>query len=317
MRKFISAVTSLAITATALTGTMMFGASAADTTILEFRSGDSNSVTVASADVAAGEVKVPVKLYVPQSTGVNVLSLKMAINGDETVGQYEEHLFGNYGIKIANNKFSDPNCFDGGTLNDGASAGYADWVGPIFTAQYYNINFTHNDAVQENINLDAFAPYEADGESGVFTWDESVSWAYKYAFAEFDLVLPKGLADGEYVLDIFKGDYVNAVSIGSGKLEYGSTKVSGIDGNVDYITRPLTITVGDGQTQNTTSSSTTTSTTPKQDDPPAGDGIVYKFNTVEVEPGAEATIELTVSGDTGTAGMTLYFAYDENLEFGK
>ncbi|MBQ4345920.1 MAG: hypothetical protein IJC75_02160, partial [Oscillospiraceae bacterium] len=262
MRKFVSAITSLAIAATALSGTMMFSASAADTTIFEFRSGDSNSVTVSAEEIAAGSVKVPVTLYVPASSGFNTASLKMAINGAETIGQYAgetvngvehtEHHFGNYGIIMEDyvtgdngyKGFCDPCALDGGEVTGEMGAGYAPWCSPSFVASSYNMNYQHTDAVMKDKNVDAYGAFAADGTSGVTTWDESASWAYEYGLIEFNLVLPQNLAEGTYTLDIFKDKYVNLVSIGMAELVYGQSAVTGVDGAVAWESRALTITVG-------------------------------------------------------------------------
>ena len=88
----------------------------------------------------------------------------------------------------------------------------------------------------------------------------------------------------------------------------------------EYVFHGLTFIVGDEAAETTEP----TTTTPKE--VPA-DAIVYNFvpegldytkgspNTVEVAPGQEVTVDLTVSNDQGTAGMQFYFTFDDNLTF--
>lgn len=348
MRKFVSAVTSLAIAATALSSTMVFNASAADKTIFEFRSGDSNTVEVSAEDIAAGSVKVPVVLYVPASTGFNTASLKMAINGSETIGQYAgqtingvEHTqyhFGNYGIQIETyvtgedeggdyEGFSFPCCLDGGELTGSMGAGYALYCPTcVFVPSSFNMIYQHSNAVQNNKNVDSYGAYATNGTTGVTTWDETDSWAYEYGLAEFNLILPQNLAEGEYVLDIYKDEYVNIASLNLETPVKGKSAVTGVDGTVEWESRALTIKVGDAATTTTTSSttsstttsssttsSTTTSSTTSTDTPIVVDGQLIQVESATVAPGEEVTLKVTVSNDAGTAGSSLYFLYDEAL----
>lgn len=350
MRKFVSAVTSLAIAATALSSTMVFNASAADKTIFEFRSNGSNTVEVSAEDIAAGSVSVPVVLYVPASTGFNTASLKMAINGGETIGQYAgqtingvEHTqyhFGNYGIQIETyvtgedeggdyEGFSFPCCLDGGELTGAMGAGYAVYCPTcIFVPSSFNMIYQHSNAVQSNKNVDSYGAYATNGTTGVTTWDETDSWAYEYGLAEFNLILPQNLAEGEYVLDIYKDEYVNIASLNLETPVKGKSAVTGV-GKVEWESRALTIKVGDAATTTTssttsstttsstttssTTSSTTTSSTTSTDTPIVVDGQLIQVESATVAPGEEVTLKVTVSGDTGTAGSSLYFLYDEAL----
>lgn len=335
MRKFVSAITSLAIAATALSGTMMFSASAAGTTIFEFRSGNASTVEVSAEDIAAGTVSVPVVMYVPASTGFNTASLKMAINGDATIGQYEgqtingvEHTqyhFGNYGIQMEvyntgedYEGYSYPCCLDGGAITGELGAGYAMYCPTVtFVPSSFNMSYQHSEAVMANVNVDSYGAYATDGTSGVTTWDETASWAYEYGLIEFNLILPQNLAEGEYVLDIFKDEYVNIASLNLPTPVKGKSRVTGVDGEVAWESRALTIKVGDADVTTTTSTSTstsnTTTSTTTSTTPPVGDGMVIAIDSATVAPGETATLNVTVTGDTGTAGASLYFLYNEAL----
>ena len=99
MKKFISTLTSVALTATALSSVLALNTSAVDSTIFDIRSDGKNAVTVSSADIAKGDVEVPVSVFLPQCQGVNNISLKFTVNGDATLGKNPgnfEHLLYNY-----------------------------------------------------------------------------------------------------------------------------------------------------------------------------------------------------------------------------
>ena len=87
MKRFISAITSLAIAATAMGGTFALSSSAAvDKTIIDFTTVDKTGKRVNEIEANPGD-KIPLTIYVPQSSGVNNISLKLAVNGDATLGQ--------------------------------------------------------------------------------------------------------------------------------------------------------------------------------------------------------------------------------------
>ena len=111
MKKFISALSSLVLAATAMCGALAFSADAAtntkvDETIISFRSNGQNEVKGEKGKT------VPVSIYIPQSSGFHSINLKMAINGKETLGKGSvkdqsgkvtenyKYAFSNYGITI-------------------------------------------------------------------------------------------------------------------------------------------------------------------------------------------------------------------------
>ena len=412
MKRFISAISSLVIAATAMGGTFALSTDAAtngtvDKTIIEFTT-EVGGQRVSEVTAKAGDT-LPIKIYVPQSSGINTLALKMTINGDATLGQgtveypaldsetgksyyateegakhkgdagkvaTNEYLFGNYGITMdhkGGTGYANPYCFDSGFnstdggYGDGSSAGSYSNAGTVpFTDYAMNINWMHKDAVQHKANIDAYAPAKAfldaadditdvdyNGYTPITTWTKDESWAYTYAFAETNLVLPADLPDGTYVLDVFKDTYVNSGSIFDAdlkdptklKVTTTNSSVAGVDGKANYETVPLTITVGEAGQQTTTTPKQTdtpaqTTTTPKQTDPPTSDQtdapyvedvpagtIVFNFvpdgkeytkgatNRVNVAKGEQVTANLVVSNDPGTAGMQLYFSFDPALTF--
>ncbi len=191
MKKFISALSSFVIAATALGGSLAMSSTAAtngkvDATIIDIQSNGSNKVTASAGD------KVPFKIYVPQSNGFNQMSLKLSVNGDKTKGQdpskcggateytltkntklgnagekiTHPELFGNYGITITNEKFCDPIPLDSKYYkpNDYWKAGKASALGnAIFTAEYWNILANATGALSAEKNVDSYAAAEAAG----------------------------------------------------------------------------------------------------------------------------------------------------------
>ncbi len=144
MKRLISAISSLAIAATAIGGTLAMSTSAAvDKTIIEFAT-EKDGKRVNTIEAKAGD-KIPFSIYVPQSSGINTLSLKLSINGGKTLGEglveypaldseegkkyyattegakdkdkagttaKHKWAFGNYGITMSDGAYADPYCFD-------------------------------------------------------------------------------------------------------------------------------------------------------------------------------------------------------------
>jgi len=408
MKRFISAISSLVIAATAMGGTFALSTDAAtngtvDKTIIEFTT-EVGGKRVSEVNAKAGDT-IPLKIYVPQSSGINTLALKMTVNGDATLGEgtveypaadsdigkayyatdegkkhagdagkvaKNEYLFGNYGIVMdhkGGSGYGDPYCFDSGYYTteegygNGQVAGQYTNAGTVpFTDYALNINWMHKGAIQSKSNIDAYAPAKAFIEAQdditdidytqytpVTTWTKDEDWAYEYCFATTNVVLPKDLPDGVYVLDIYKDTYVNSGSIFDAdlndptklKVTTTNSSVAGKDGKVNYESIPLKITVGNAtetttpEPKDTTTAPTDTTAAPisnvtdapgSSEQVPAGT-IVFNFvpqgkaytagdtNKVNVSKGEEVNVDLTVSNDPGTAGMQLYFSFDENLTF--
>lgn len=241
MKKFISALSSLVIAATAMGGALAFSSDAAeapDSTIVAFRSDGKSEITA-----KAGET-VKVNVYVPQSQGFNTLSVKMAINGDETLGKgvaydmknnvYENFpgSFGNYGIEITEVTWpggaskSDPCCLDSGIIaGNKMFAGYPKGGQAMFTPDAFNLMYQASHAISYTAakygleagskNIDSYSAWEAagkpayDGYTPVWTWSKNEEWAYQYPLVSFTLKLPDNLADGTYVLDAYMKEYLN------------------------------------------------------------------------------------------------------------
>ncbi|MBP0971843.1 MAG: hypothetical protein J5753_07360, partial [Oscillospiraceae bacterium] len=246
MKKFISALSSFVIAATAMGGTMTLSTDAAvSETIVSIRSNGVHEITAKPGD------KVPVSVYIPQSSGFYSLQLKFAIgkdgNFDETIGQgyvidrkgtkIENHKdsFGNYGIKMVPkgdeiggtpSDFVYPNCLESGRLenNGKGDSMYAGDV--VYTAismvnpESWSVLYQADKEIKAGQLVDSFAAWEAAGGvpekkfdystyTPVTTWSKDEAWAYKYEFMRFDLELPSNLANGTYDFSVYTKEYVN------------------------------------------------------------------------------------------------------------
>ena len=241
MKKFISALSSLVIAATAMGGALAISTDAAstpDSTIVAFRSNGETAVKASAGD------KVPVSVYVPQSQGFNTLTLKTSINGAATLDQgsvkdmngkvYENFKgsFGNYGITISDVAWpagagkKDPCCLDSGIIGGNKMfAGYAKAGNALFTESAYSIMYQASHAISYTAakyglekgskDIDSYIAWEAagspayDGYTPAFTWSKNDFDSYKYPLVSFNLNLPSDLKDGTYVLDVYYDEYLN------------------------------------------------------------------------------------------------------------
>ena len=247
MKKFISALSSFVIAATAMGGTMTFSTDAAvSETIVSIRSNGVHEV-----EAKAGQ-KVPVTVYIPQSSGFNAVQLKFAIgkdgNLDETIGQGDivdrnknviknyKYAFGNYGIKFKNKggniegeavDFVYPNCLESGAAqNNGKGdtmlAGDLKYTTSLamVNEETWSVLYQAETEIKAGKNVDSFGAWEAAGgePNGKFDyasytpvteWSKDEPWAYKHAFMDFELELPNDLADGVYDFTVYTKEYVN------------------------------------------------------------------------------------------------------------
>ena len=193
MKKFISALSSVVIAATAMGSSMVITTDAAvngkvDETIVAIRSDGKSEITAKAGG------KVPVSVYIPQSSGFYSLQLKFAIgkdgNYDETIGQgyvidrkgnkIENHKdsFGNYGIKMVPkgdeiggtpSDFVYPNCLESGRL-EGNGKGDSLYAGDVvYTAismvnpESWSVLYQADKEIKAGQLVDSFGAWEAAG----------------------------------------------------------------------------------------------------------------------------------------------------------
>ncbi len=247
MKKFISGLSSLVLAATAMGGALAFSADAAtngkvDSTIVSIKSDGKNEVKVEK-----GGVSIPVAIYIPQSSGFYEMDLKLAVNGDATLGQGKiqdkngdkvqfDYAFGNYGITLSDDSWTaeEPMCLESGAYD---GDGYAE--GSSFNAGYYNnggvsvpmtdmfrfyylaknalmyqpdSSNTKRTAGPHNVDsydawLKAGEPDDLTDYTPVETW--TADEGYETPFISFKLNLPADLEDGTYVLDVYTDEYVH------------------------------------------------------------------------------------------------------------
>ncbi len=243
MKKFISALSSFVIAATAMGGSMVMPINAANVeeTIVAIRSNGKSEIQV---DAGA---KIPVEIYIPQSSGFNSTLLKFGIgkdgNLDDTKGKgsvfdrlgneiknYKD-AFGNYGItmtakgdKIGNKQtdFSYPNCLESGKTTDFyMDAGDIPDTGiAMFNPEAWSILYQAKPEIEAGVNVDAYGAWVAAGGVldedfdysnyvPVSEWAKTEPWAYEYTFTKLELQLPEDMPDGTYVFDVYKDVFIN------------------------------------------------------------------------------------------------------------
>lgn len=287
-KKTISAVIALCLTATSMLGTAALQASAADQKILTFdlRSEGKNEVKISADQIAEGDVTIPVDVFIPENPGVNGISLKFQVN-DGQVGT--DGKFGNYGFSLNDGALAAPFCFGSADKDKAASLAQA------FNNQNMNLCWLYSADLKKN----ASAAVQADTTA----WDRSASWAYANAFATANLVVPKGTPAGTYQFDIRKEKYVNLLSAAAGKemSEQSSCISADSKSAMDFQSIPLTVTVE--------------SVTTEWEDNYKIDNAGHYFIIGDVcgKPGETVSVPVYVFGDTGTAGLQLYFDFDKDL----
>ena len=287
IKKILAAAGALSMTASTLLGTAAFHVSAADQTLkFDIRSGESNDITISAEDIAAGDYTVPVNIYIPENPGVNGIQLKMQINDGQVA---EDGSFGNYGLYFSDAALASPCCFD--TSN-------ADPAFPNSFTTPSKMNLTWTTGL-DKVNADASA------EEGTSAWDSSVSWAYDAAFMTANLVVPQNTPAGDYTLDIRKEQFVNALSSDSGTPRYGKSVCTSYNqtSDVAFESVPLTVHVAAADDNNWQDSYEI-----------EGAGHYLIAGDICGAPGETVHVPIYVFNDTGTAGMQLFFKYDQKLK---
>lgn len=290
-KKILSAVTAMILTATAMLGTGALQASAAEKKTLTFdlRSGGKNEIKVSAEQIAAGDFTVPVDIFIPENPGVNAINLKLQVND----GQVDKDgKFGNYGLYLNDAAFCSPFCFDSASKGDVTAS-----IAQTFNSKDMNVSWVFSQDPKQN----ADAAVQADTTA----WDASVAWAYSNPFAKANLVIPKGTPAGTYQFNIRKDKYINARSAESGTPKYSVSSCTGAESEsaLDFKSVPLTVTVEDTVKANTWED------TYKIDN----GGHYYIIGDVCGKPGETVAVPVYVFGDSGTAGVQVYFDVDNKL----
>ena len=293
MRKTLSAVLSLCLTASALCGTAAFPSYAAEAPQLVFdiRSEGKNEIVLTADQLKDSDVTLPVDIFIPSNPGVAGINLKLQVNDGQPL---KDGSFGNYGLKLTDGIFANPFCFDSAAKGDPGKSFYE-----LFNTSLMNISWVYS----ENANANA----DAAAEAKTYAWDSTVDWAYQNAFAKANLVIPKGTPAGSYKLDILQDAYAN--KLGSGKV-MSASKCSAISDDeekgiqdVSFRSVPLNVKVTAAE-----------DTDWKESYEIEGEGHYLIIGDVCGKPGESVDVPIYVYNDKGTAGMQLLFKLSDGLK---
>jgi hypothetical protein len=334
MKKFISAVTSLAMTATMASVAAPAAINAADSTktltIAAYAQSGSayatqgSAVTISKDDIAAGDVKVPCAVYLTEGTAdTQTMSIPLTIDSDQA--------------DVANVKFDliDPNK----DYFDTAKAPYDVKNAVVFASEYDEMDGylptgtaqltcePKQDAASAKNYYIGFGELFPRGYS--WTGDKSDD----YPVFVFDVTFPKGTAEGTY--NIHFCDYVKDDKGNPSLMLETDDRYTTKAGNLK--TQEMTITIGDGQASGTTTTSATTTTvttldstvsttsttvtdgpvivTPEIPSVNADADVVFDLGTYTANAGDKVTVDVLLKkGSVAVASMDVKFKIDSALK---
>ena len=337
MKKFISAVTSLAMAAT-MASSIAPSISAADATktfsLKAYAEAGSkydamgDKVTISKEDIAAGDVTVPCAVYLDEATADSeTISVQFTINSDKA--DVKNVTMKAYGP--SDNYFSEKKTFDLGgtevkTKKFIAFAGGIDAVLGSYTgAGGAQIGCDSSQAVAGAKNYFVGYSWTNGGES--YTWTGSKST--EHPVMVFDVTFPKGTEPGDYKIEYCKyntdtsGDHNNPSNMIETKSRYTEEA-----GNLKL--NEMTITVdGEGGTTPTTESTakptetTTTQTTQKPTEtttvttakPDTNADVVFDFGSYKAKAGDKVNVNVMVdTKGQGVAAMDVVFKADSAIK---
>ncbi len=293
MRKLVSAATSLVMAATMVSAVAPVVAGAADAkkglSVLTYKdatlpsgvTADGANVTVSADAIKAGDVKVPVAIYMDSETP-DVKAISCAVSVNSSSADVKNVKFTGYAPGDV--YFDSEQTFktsDGSEVTSDAvisfSGEYSKRAG--FTP-------TGKTEISAKEKMDGYNVSTAYFAASWISSGSSYEWfgakSSDYPLAVFDVTLPKGTAEGEYTLD-----FVNVSTATNNPLCLVETvdRYDAMDSN-NLDLSSLTIKIGDAS-----SSATTTSTTKAPDS--------TTTNTTTKEPNTSATTTSTDKKDDG------------------
>nr|MCR5109382.1 hypothetical protein [Ruminococcus sp.] len=340
MKKFISAVTSLAMAAT-MASSIAPSISAADATktfsLKAYAEAGSkydamgDKVTISKDDIAAGDVTVPCAVYLDEATNDSeTISVQFTVNSKSA--------------DVKNVKFTafgpSDNYFDsakdvtvaGETVSTKKFLAFAGGIDPILES--------YKAAGSEIIGCDP--SQEAAGTSNYFigySWTnqgKSYKWTGEkssdHPVMVFNVTFPKGTAAGDYKIEYCKYN-TDATGEHNNPSNMIETSTRYTEEAKNLVLNDMTITVeGDNATSDTTTqkpddtTTTTTTTTKKPDDtttttvanPDTSKAdVVFDFGNYETEAGKKVKVQVkTDSKGKGIAAMDVVFKVDSPLVYG-
>ena len=339
MKKFISAVTSLAMTVT-MASSIAPSVSAADASkgfaIKAYAEAGSkydamgSKVTVSKDDIAAGDVVVPVAVYLDEATNdseavsvsvklvsdsadVKNVTFKRVNPNDEYFAEAKEYTAGTKTFSTKNAVI-----FAGEVSRRGAFVPAGSWEIAADTSQkeagadnaYIGCSWTNNGSAYEFIG----------------------SKSTDHPFFVFDVTLPKGTAAGDYKLEFCRyntdtsGQHNNPTPMIETKagrfnedlknlnLEEMTITVEGSNATTSETTtaKPVETTTAAPTTTVKPAETTTAATTSAQ--PVADADVIFDFGNYEAKAGDEVTVDVTVdSKNKAISAMDVVFAIDSPL----
>jgi hypothetical protein len=327
MKKFISAATCVAMAAS-MVSVAAPAVNAADATktitLAAYSAADSayasmgSNIKVSNDDITAGDVTVPVAIYLTEQTNDSeVLTLPVTIkskDGNDVSGIS----FKAYNATEA--YFSKAKSYktkSGVSFSTKAAVPFDGTVDDMDEYTTYGTFAPVTDTKQEAFGIST--PYYCASKligSGYEWLGENSD---DYPVAVFDIVLPKGTAQGDYSVEFC--DFQKLTSSEKESLCNIATKDKTTYDNIapgakELVTNNMTISVGDSKPVSTTSTSeevTTTSTVSTTQN--IGDGdITLDFGEYEVEAGNSVSVNVKLAaGDVAVAGMDVFYQIDSPL----
>ena len=330
MRKFISAVTSLAMTATMATAfvpatTMAAAEDASKGLSLEaFAEADSkysamgSNITVSAADIAAGDVTIPCALYFDEVNHSQTIAATWSVNGGADAANITFKAYdpgANYWPTAKTYTLADGTSFS--TQKYVAFAGkYDDFEENYMNHGMYNITCVKGMKFANIDNYYMCVGWTNGGYDYAYTGEKSDS----HPVAVFDVTLPKGTSAGTYTLDFTSfntsgnPDQVNPATMIETKGRYTEAL-----GNLDLTSLSIKVEGETSEPQPTTTTTTkkvttTTTTTPSvTPDPEAGE-IIFDFGNYDAKPGDKVKVNVTITPNgQPIAAIDAVLKYDSPL----
>ena len=270
MRKLVSAATSLVMAATMVGAVAPVVAGAADAkrsmslltykdaTLPEGVSADGATVKVSADAIAAGDVTIPVGMYIT-STETDIVSLGADATVKSDNADVSKIKFKTYTPGI-DNYFSEAHSFKQGDGTEISTNKVVSFAGSYNKRTGFTAHGVYNVACAES-QTDAGTDNAFVGVTWTNGGSKYSSWfgakSDDYPLVVFDVTLPKGIAEGDYVIDFcnYMTKYKNPSCILESTTKYETYNNKNLDLN------SLTITVGDAGQQSGTTTTTTTATT--------------------------------------------------------
>ena len=332
MKKFISAVTSICMTATMLAAAVPATvANAKEGKPVDTQKGYSirvegetdNYYEVSAADVAAGDVTIPCGFYIEEETE------------GECAG-----ILATFGISEDCPDTSAIQLVDGGdptkdywdtekeyTLSDGTT--FSTKCRPMFTGGVKRGSYTPNATQWSHLLSKDQAMFGVNLPNIVLNWistDNSYwlgSTSDEFPFYYFDVVIKKGAPEGEYKIDFYdffkdEAGYQPSNTIGSAYLNYEYTQLlQSTTGEGTLYFEPLTIKVGEGESKVTTTTTPTpvkpTTTTTTAPDTGDGEGVTFDWKENDIKANAGDVIYGDMTIDTNgqaAIGIDMGFVFE-------